>query len=140
MNIETRNPTIPTRPNWRGRALLRLMEERGLHAVYQPILDQRQGRYFAFEALIRGPENSELHTPAALFATADALNCTHELEWLAVETAILQFAEQNCATTAFRKYEHRLSARQPQTVGGSAPGSAAPRCTTLANCYRTDRE
>ena len=64
MNIETQVPTIPTRPNWRGRALLRLMEERGLHAVYQPILDQRQGRYFAFEALIRGPENSELHTPA----------------------------------------------------------------------------
>ncbi|MCF8184112.1 MAG: EAL and GGDEF domain-containing protein [Polynucleobacter sp.] len=101
MNIETRNPTIQTRPNWRGRALLRLMEERGLHAVYQPILDQRQGRYFAFEALIRGPENSELHTPAALFATADALNCTHELEWLAVETAILQFAEQNCPLRLF---------------------------------------
>ncbi|MCF8197189.1 MAG: GGDEF domain-containing protein [Sulfuritalea sp.] len=84
-----------------SRSLRDLMDDRGLHAVYQPILDQRQGRYFAFEALLRGPENSELHTPAALFAAAAMENCTHELEWLAVETAILQFAEQHCAQRLF---------------------------------------
>ena len=84
-----------------GDALQDLMENRGLHAVYQPILDVRQGRHFACEALIRGPENSALHTPAALFAAAASAQCTHELEWLAVETAILQFAEQHCALRLF---------------------------------------
>lgn len=81
--------------------LRQLMAGRGLHAVYQPILDQRQGRYFACEALIRGPRDSALHTPAQLFAAAEAAQCTHELEWLAVETAILQFAEQNSALRLF---------------------------------------
>jgi EAL domain-containing protein (putative c-di-GMP-specific phosphodiesterase class I)/GGDEF domain-containing protein/predicted transcriptional regulator len=84
-----------------GRALRSLMEKRGLHAVYQPILDLRQGRHFACEALIRGPDDSALHTPDALFAAATAAGCTHELEWLAVETAILHFAEQQSALRLF---------------------------------------
>lgn len=85
----------------RYRSLRQLMDERGLHTVFQPILDLRQGRHFACEALIRGPEDSELHAPTELFAAAAAEQCTHELEWLAVETAILQFAEQHCALRLF---------------------------------------
>lgn len=84
-----------------GSELRRLMETRGLHPVYQPILDVRNNNYLAFEALIRGPEDSALHTPAALFAAAAAANATHQFEWLAVETAILQFAEQHCALRLF---------------------------------------
>ncbi|MCF8179131.1 MAG: EAL domain-containing protein, partial [Sulfuritalea sp.] len=78
-----------------------LMQSRGLHAVYQPILDIRQECYFACEALIRGPQGSTLHSPAQLFAAAAAGQYTHELEWLAMETAILQFAEQNCVLRLF---------------------------------------
>ncbi len=91
--VAATSPHVPT--------LRHLMDSRGLHAVYQPILDVRQGRHFACEALIRGPEDSALHTPGALFAAAAAAQCTHELEWLAVETAILQFAEQHCALRLF---------------------------------------
>jgi len=83
------------------RALRRLMAKRGLHAEYQPILDLRLGRHFACEALIRGPEESVLHTPAALFAAAEAAECVHELEWLAVETALLHFAQQQSALRLF---------------------------------------
>ncbi len=99
MNIQSDGAVADANPH--GRALRQLMENRGLYAVYQPILDLRQGRHFACEALIRGPEDSALHTPAALFAAAAATQCTHELEWLAVETAILQFAEQRCALRLF---------------------------------------
>lgn len=84
-----------------GDVLQHLMENRGLHVVYQPILDVHQGRHFACEALIRGPENSALHTPTTLFAAAASAQCTHELEWLAVEIAILQFAAQHCALRLF---------------------------------------
>jgi len=101
MNIRNQGNEIARRASPHGEALRNLMQERGLHAVYQPILDLRQGSYFACEALIRGPEDSELHTPAQLFAAAAAAQCTHELEWLAVETAILQFAEQPCALRLF---------------------------------------
>ncbi|MDK9702706.1 MAG: GGDEF domain-containing protein [Sulfuritalea sp.] len=99
MNLHSDDNVADASPH--GRALRRLMERRGLHAVYQPILDLRQGRHFACEALIRGPEASVLHTPDALFAAATAAQCTHELEWLAVETAILQFAEQQSALRLF---------------------------------------
>ena len=99
MNIDS-DETVADE-NLHGRALQSLMEKRGLHAVYQPILDLRQGRHFACEALIRGPEDSALHTPDALFAAATAARCTHELEWLAVETAFLHFAEQQSALRLF---------------------------------------
>ena len=99
MNIHSNGTAADADP--RDRTLRQLMEDRALYAVYQPILDLRQGRHFACEALIRGPADSALHTPAALFAAAAAEQCTHELEWLAVETAILQFAEQRCALRLF---------------------------------------
>ncbi len=101
MSIDLQDHQIATTASGQGHVLQHLMEERGLHAVFQPILDLRQGHHFACEALIRGPEDSALHTPAALFAAAAVAQCTHELEWLAVETAILQFAEQQCALRLF---------------------------------------
>ncbi|MDZ4252800.1 MAG: GGDEF domain-containing protein [Sulfuritalea sp.] len=101
MNIQNLPEATTPGPSQPSPTLRQLMENRGLYAVYQPILDLRQGRHFACEALIRGPEDSALHTPAALFAAAAAAQCTHELEWLAVETAILQFAEQRCALRLF---------------------------------------
>ncbi|MDA8258216.1 MAG: GGDEF domain-containing protein [Betaproteobacteria bacterium] len=101
MNIDNHRDEIANEAPPHSLALRRLIEERSLHTVFQPILDLRQGQHFACEALIRGPEDTALHTPAALFAAAAAAQCTHELEWLAVETAILQFAEQQCALRLF---------------------------------------
>jgi EAL domain-containing protein (putative c-di-GMP-specific phosphodiesterase class I)/GGDEF domain-containing protein len=101
MNIINHRAGVPVSANPQVRELRSLMNDRRLHAVFQPILDLRQGTYLACEALIRGPEDSELHAPDALFAAAAAAQCTHELEWLAVETAILQFAEQHCTLRLF---------------------------------------
>lgn len=78
-----------------------LMASRALHAVYQPIFDLAQGRHFACEALIRGPAGTALHTPDALFDAATRANLTHELEWLAVETALTQFASQQSSLRLF---------------------------------------
>jgi diguanylate cyclase (GGDEF)-like protein len=78
-----------------------LMANRALHTVFQPIFDLTQGRHFACEALIRGPADSSLHTANALFAAAAAADCTYELEWLAVETALTQFAAQHSSLRLF---------------------------------------
>ena len=101
MNMHNRSNKMTEDASPHGGALRRLMSDRGLHSVYQPILDVRKGNYLACEALIRGPEGSELHAPGALFAAAAAADCTHELDWLAVETAIVQFAAQQCALRLF---------------------------------------
>lgn len=81
--------------------LQRLMGKRALHPVFQPIFDLAQGRHFACEALIRGPEHDSLHLPEALFAAAIAEGRTYELEWMAVESAIAQFAAQRSALRLF---------------------------------------
>lgn len=131
MNIDHQNPDIAIEANRHGVTLRRLMEGRALHAVFQPILDVRQGGYFACEALIRGPEDSALPTPGALFAAAAEAQCTHELEWLAVETAILQFAEQQCALRLFvnmsigclHASRHRLDAARRNLLQLGVPPS-----------------
>lgn len=67
--------------------------ERRLTAVFQPILDFRTHRYFAFEALIRGPANSPLQHPGELFAAADLYGLRAELERACREIQFIAFAQ-----------------------------------------------
>lgn len=50
--------------------LSRLLSERALRPVFQPIVSLADGRIHAHEALIRGPRGMPLHTPDALLAAA----------------------------------------------------------------------
>lgn len=52
----------------------------GLTSVYQPIVDLGTGDIFAFEALSRGPRGTSLESPATLFAIADEVDLTVELD------------------------------------------------------------
>ncbi len=52
----------------------------GLSTVYQPIVDLGTGDIFAYEALTRGPRGSALESPATLFAIADEVDLTVELD------------------------------------------------------------
>jgi diguanylate cyclase (GGDEF)-like protein len=52
----------------------------GLTSVYQPIVDLGTGDTFAFEALTRGPRTTPLESPATLFAIADEVDLTVELD------------------------------------------------------------
>jgi len=53
----------------------------GVRAVYQPIIDLATGRTVGFEALARGPRDSELERPDRLFAAARASGRLSELDW-----------------------------------------------------------
>jgi diguanylate cyclase (GGDEF)-like protein len=52
----------------------------GLSTVYQPIVDLGTGDIFAFEALTRGPRGTGFESPATLFAIADEVDLTVELD------------------------------------------------------------
>jgi diguanylate cyclase (GGDEF)-like protein len=52
----------------------------GLATVYQPIVDLGTGDIFGFEALTRGPRGTVLESPATLFAIADEVDLTVELD------------------------------------------------------------
>ncbi len=71
-----------------GREFLDVMENRLITTVFQPIVSLRDGSVFGYEALSRGPEDSPLRSPAALFDCAKRFNMLWELEWLCRVTAI----------------------------------------------------
>ena len=73
--------------------LAHLLRTDRLSAFFQPILDQRNRRYIAFEGLMRGPEHSPLHSPSALFAAAAAEGLENELECAAFYAVTRRFVE-----------------------------------------------
>jgi len=52
----------------------------GLTAVYQPIVHLETGEIFGHEALTRGPRGTRMESPATLFAVADEVDLTFELD------------------------------------------------------------
>ncbi|MBJ7555785.1 GGDEF domain-containing protein [Marinomonas spartinae] len=61
--------------------------------VFQPIYDLSNGAIYGHEALSRGPKNSALFNPDALFSLATKKGLLHELELLCRERALSRFAK-----------------------------------------------
>ncbi len=75
----TRN--LVERKAHRDRSTLQdIVLDDGLSTVYQPIVDLGTGNVFAYEALTRGPKGTVLESPATLFAIADEVDLTVELD------------------------------------------------------------
>jgi diguanylate cyclase (GGDEF)-like protein/PAS domain S-box-containing protein len=66
----------------------RILAERDLTAVFQPIVDIATGDVVAYEALARGPQDSPLQRPDRLFATAAAVGRVDALDWLCRGVAV----------------------------------------------------
>lgn len=69
----------------------RIIRERTLSALFQPIVSSAQRQIIGYEALIRGPSDSPLHSPVTLFDTASRNGRLLELELLCREVSIQQF-------------------------------------------------
>ena len=52
----------------------------GLIPVYQPIVQAQTGEIFGYEALTRGPRQTPMESPSTLFAVADEVDLTFELD------------------------------------------------------------
>ena len=81
--------------------LAQLMREGGLHCVFQPLADLREGSVYAHEALIRGPEGTPLHTPDALLELARREHILQDFELLCVFTALQQWGVQKAPGRLF---------------------------------------
>ena len=72
--------------------LSRLLKDRSLSPVFQPVVSMRDGSIYAHEALIRGPKGMPLHTPDALLAAARREGLLLDFEVACVAAALTRWA------------------------------------------------
>ncbi|MGF6207321.1 bifunctional diguanylate cyclase/phosphodiesterase [Pseudomonas frederiksbergensis] len=75
-------------------ALSSILAQSGLHSLFQPIISLSERRIVGYEALSRGPSNSPLHSPIALFAVARQAGRLSELEIACRQSACRRFNDQ----------------------------------------------
>ena len=94
MNTRQLFPAVNTLPASQPdlhRELQRLIDQRLLTPLFQPIFALDSPRILGYEALIRGPETSPLHKPEQLFAVARSARHLASLEYACREAACRQF-------------------------------------------------
>jgi len=79
----------------------RIIRNESLTPLFQPIVDGTTQAIFGYEALIRGPEDSPLHSPIDLFETATSSGRLAELDFLCRKLSIEAFSEQDLAGKLF---------------------------------------
>ena len=70
---------------------LRVIEQRDIRTYFQPIVTSDDHSIYAYEALSRGPLNSELFNPLQLFAQAKQQHKLFALESICRTRAIEQY-------------------------------------------------
>jgi EAL domain-containing protein (putative c-di-GMP-specific phosphodiesterase class I) len=66
----------------RRKRFVSLLLAGNVYSVYEPIVDATTYTVFGYEALVRGPDGSDFHSPAVLFETAGEENLIFELDCL----------------------------------------------------------
>lgn len=86
----TINHFVETYENGQGPLceLSDILKHKSISSVYQPIVSLNDGSIAGYEALTRGPEGSELHSPLTLFSLAETEGLLYPLDRLAREKAI----------------------------------------------------
>jgi diguanylate cyclase (GGDEF)-like protein len=78
-----------------------------LHAVYQSIVDVANCTIFGHEGLIRGPVDSALHLPAALFRSASGAGISDDFEFTAAEVVLAHYHRDRAAHLLFVNFSAR---------------------------------
>lgn len=107
-----------------------ILQNATLTPMFQPIISTRENKIYGYEALIRGPSNSPLHSPINLFDAASRHGRLAELDLLCREVAIKKFGEFQLDATLFintipevllqQDYQHGLTLDFIQRAGLSA--------------------
>ena len=73
--------------------LLRILAAKLLTPLFQPLVSLHDGSILGYEALIRGPSDSALHSPLMLFKTAEEFDLLEPLELLCRQLSVQAFAD-----------------------------------------------
>ena len=68
--------------------LLETILDHRIYSVYEPIVEVESKTVFGYEALARGPEGSALHSPVALFTSAEEHELVFELDCVCRESGL----------------------------------------------------
>lgn len=83
------------------KELQHIIQQRALQPLFQPILSLSDAKIVGYEALIRGPSDSPLHSPLQLFKAALICNSLEQLEMLCRELSIQAFARSGVSGKLF---------------------------------------
>jgi EAL domain-containing protein (putative c-di-GMP-specific phosphodiesterase class I) len=72
----------------RRQRLFDLVLDGRVRSVYEPIVEVATHTVYGYEALARGPEGSELYSPAALFASAEEQDLLFQLDCLCRQSGL----------------------------------------------------
>ena len=68
--------------------LLETILDHRIYSVYEPIVEVESKTVFGYEALARGPEGSNFHSPIALFTAAEEFELVFELDCVCRESGL----------------------------------------------------
>ena len=83
------------------RTVAQVLARDGLWTCYQPIVRLDGGTVVAHESLVRGPVESALHVPDALFRAADAEGITVQLEEACIQVGLRNWVGRTQGTRLF---------------------------------------
>jgi EAL domain-containing protein (putative c-di-GMP-specific phosphodiesterase class I)/GGDEF domain-containing protein len=86
----------------------RVMEERAVTAVFQPIFGFREGRIVGYEALARGPVGSMLQAPQELFGAAQEAGISLELNIICIQEILRAFSRHGLEGNLFLNVSPQL--------------------------------
>jgi EAL domain-containing protein (putative c-di-GMP-specific phosphodiesterase class I) len=72
----------------RRKQIFELVLERQIYSVYEPIVEVSSRTVFGYEALARGPDGTELHSPATLFTMATEQDLVFQLDCLCRQSGL----------------------------------------------------
>ncbi len=75
--------------------LNQIIRQRSLSPLFQPIFNLQDQNIYGYEALIRGPSDSPLHSPLTLFETAERFHKLIQVEQLAHDVSVSQFTRMS---------------------------------------------
>src|SRR5512141_427204 len=81
--------------------LIKILNGKQLIPHFQPIVSLAQKKIMGYEALIRGPSDSPLHSPFNLFDTAERFDLSTRLEYICREVTIRRYASLNIKEKLF---------------------------------------
>jgi EAL domain-containing protein (putative c-di-GMP-specific phosphodiesterase class I)/GGDEF domain-containing protein len=80
---------------------LRVLKDKRIETVFQPIISLKNGKVFGYEALSRGPELTDMESPERLFDSAQSFGKVWELEYLCRTKALESAMQQKIKSRLF---------------------------------------